>query len=166
MPRHSETRQLPYSPTQMFDLVADVGRYQEFLPWVRATRIRSNSDTEMLADLIVGFGPLRETFTSRVNKRRPDSIVVDYVEGPLKYLHNEWAFRPDGKGGTLVDFSVDFAFRSRTFETIAGRFFGEAVKRMVSAFETRAKLLYGAGAGAGVSAPSSGNSSSSAHSAA
>jgi coenzyme Q-binding protein COQ10 len=162
VPRHAETRQLPYSPTQMFDLVADVARYQEFLPWVVATRVRSNSDTEMLADLIVGFGPLRETFTSRVNKQRATRIVVDYIEGPLKYLHNEWEFRPDDKGGTLVDFSVDFAFRSRTFETLAGRFFGEAVRRMVSAFEARAKLLYGA---APQSVPS-GSSSSSAHSAA
>lgn len=163
MPRHSETRQLPYSPSQMFDLVADVGRYQEFLPWVVATRVKSNSDTQMLADLIVGFGPLRETFTSRVNKVRPTRIVVDYVEGPLKYLHNEWDFRSDGQGGTLVDFAVDFAFRSRTFEALAGRFFGEAVRRMVSAFETRAKALYGSTAQSSVG---SGSNSSSAHSAA
>ena len=105
MPRHSETRHLPWSPEQLFDLVADVGRYQEFLPWVAATRIRSNSETEMLADLIVGFKALKETFTSRVRKDRPNEISIDYVEGPLKYLHNEWRFRPDGAGGTIVDFS-------------------------------------------------------------
>ncbi len=158
MPRHSETRELPYSPAQMFDLVADVARYQEFLPWVVATRIRQRDEQSILADLIVGFGPLRETFTSRVALDRPQAINVDYVEGPLKQLHNSWRFKPDDGGGCLVDFVVDFAFRSRTFEAIAGRIFGEAVRKMVAAFETRADALYGAG--------EPGNSSSSAHSAA
>ena len=91
----------------MFDLVADVGRYGEFLPWVSAVRIRSNSETEMVADLIVGFKGLRENFTSRVHKERPTRIHVDYVDGPLKYLKNDWRFKPDGDG-TIVDFSVDF----------------------------------------------------------
>jgi coenzyme Q-binding protein COQ10 len=158
MPRHTETRPLPYSPEQMFDLVADVGRYQEFLPWVVATRVRERAERAILADLIVGFGPLRETFTSRVALDRPGAIDVDYIEGPLKKLHNSWRFRPDDKGGCLVDFCVDFAFRSRTFEAIAGRMFGEAVRKMVAAFETRAAKLYGAG--------ESGSSRSSAHSAA
>jgi coenzyme Q-binding protein COQ10 len=158
MPRHAETRPLSYSPEQMFDLVADVGRYQEFLPWVVATRIRQRDERSILADLIVGFGPLRETFTSRVALDRPRAIDVDYVEGPLKQLHNSWKFKPDGKGGCLVDFCVDFAFRSRTFEAIAGRMFGEAVRKMVAAFEARAAALYGAGV--------SGSSSSSAQSAA
>ena len=94
MPRHTETRVLPYTPEQMFDLVADVGRYQEFLPWVAAMRVRSDSETEMVADLVVGFKALKETFTSRVHKRRPRRIEIDYVEGPLKYLHNSWKFRP------------------------------------------------------------------------
>jgi coenzyme Q-binding protein COQ10 len=158
MPRHLETKPLPYSPEQMFDLVADVGRYQEFLPWVVATRIRQRTEHSILADLIVGFGPLRETFTSRVALDRPQSIDVDYVEGPLKQLHNSWRFKPDGKSGCLVDFCVDFTFRSRTFEAIAGRMFGEAVRKMVAAFETRAAALYGA--------EEPGSSSSSAQSAA
>ncbi len=166
MPKHSETRLLPYTPDQMFDLVGDVGRYQEFLPWVVATRVRSASETEMVADLIVGFGPLRETFTSRVAKQRPGAIDVDYIDGPLKYLHNHWRFQPDGKGGTLVEFSVDFAFRSRTFEALAGRVFGEAVRRMVSAFEARAKALYAAPGSSSADRAGSGSSSSSAHSAA
>ncbi|GAA4814912.1 type II toxin-antitoxin system RatA family toxin [Sphingosinicella ginsenosidimutans] len=159
MPRHSESRQLPWSPEQLFDLVADVGRYQEFLPWVAATRVRSNSETEMLADLIVGFKALKETFTSRVRKDRPNEISIDYVEGPLKYLHNEWRFRPDGKGGTIVDFSVDFAFRNRLFEALAGQMFDTALRRMIGAFEARAATLYGDG-------DEDGSSSSSAHSAA
>ena len=158
MPRHSETRQLPYTPEQLFDIVADVGRYGEFLPWVAAVRVKSDSDTEMVADLVVGFKGLHETFTSKVNKQRPDHIRVDYVDGPLKYLHNEWAFRPDGKGGSFVDFSVDFAFRSALFEALAGQMLERAFRKMTSALEERAKALYGAAA--------SGISSSSAHSAA
>jgi coenzyme Q-binding protein COQ10 len=158
MPRHSESRNLPYTPERMFDLVADVKRYQEFLPWVAATRIRSDNDTDMVADLVVGFRAIKETFTSRVNKRRPHEITIDYIEGPLKHLHNEWKFRPDGKGGTDIDFCVDFAFRSRIFEALAGQMFDRALRRMIGAFEERAHQLYGA--------PGSGSSSSSAHSAA
>ncbi len=143
MPRHTETRILPYTPEQLFDLVADVGRYQEFLPWVAATRIRSNSDTAMIADLVVGFRALKETFTSKVHKRRPHQIEIDYVEGPLKYLHNGWKFRPV-PGGTEVDFCVDFAFRNRLFEALAGQMFDRALRRMIGAFEERAHALYGA----------------------
>ena len=158
MPRHTETRNLPYTPEQLFDLVADVGRYQEFIPWIAAVRIRSNSDTEMIADLVVGFSALKETFTSRVIKQRPAEIEIDYIEGPLKYLHNSWKFHADGKGGTNVDFCVDFAFRSRIFETLAGQMFDRALRRMIGAFEARAHQLYGDS--------ESGSSSSSAQSAA
>jgi coenzyme Q-binding protein COQ10 len=158
MPRHTEQRHLPYTPEQLFDLVADVSSYQDFLPWVAAVRIRSDSETETVADLVVGFRALKETFTSKVHKRRPHEIEIDYVEGPLKYLHNTWKFRPDGEGGTRLDFCVDFAFRSRIFETIAGQMFDRALRRMIGAFEDRAHALYGVGA--------SGSSSSSAQSAA
>lgn len=144
MPRHTETRNIRHTPEQMFDLVADVKRYQEFLPWVAATRIRSDSDTMMIADLVVGFRSLKETFTSRVVKDRPRRIAVDYIEGPLKFLHNEWKFRPDGRGGTDIDFCVDFAFRSRIFESLAGQMFDRALRRMIGAFEERAHQLYGA----------------------
>lgn len=157
MPKHNETRHLPYSPEQMFDLVADVKRYAEFLPWVTAMRVRSESPTETLADMIVGFKGLRETFTSRVAKGRPERITVDYIDGPLKYLRNEWRFRPEGEG-VAIDFSVDFAFKNRVFEMLAGQVFQSAFRRMVAAFEARAHQLYGA--------PSSGSSSSSANSAA
>lgn len=159
MPRHSETRILPYSAEQMFDLVGDVGSYPEFLPWVSAIRIRSNSETDMLADMIVGFKSLKETFTSRVVKERPGHIRVDYVDGPLKYLSNEWRFRDDGQGGVLVDFTVDFAFKNRMFEMLAGQMFDRALRKMTGAFEARAAVLYGSGS-------SSGSSSSSAQSAA
>jgi len=157
MPRHTEKRILPYTPDQLFDLVADVGHYQDFLPWVAATRIRENSETAMVADLIVGFSALKETFTSRVKKDRPRQIDIDYVEGPLKYLHNHWKFRAV-PGGTEVDFCVDFAFRNRIFEALAGQVFDRALRRMINAFEERAAVLYGDG--------ESGSSSSSAQSAA
>ena len=143
MPRHSETRHLPYTPEQLFELVADVSRYDEFLPWVVAVRVRSSSDTETVADLVVGFNAFKERFTSRVVKDKPDRVTVDYVEGPLKYLKNEWRFDPAPDGGTDVFFSVDFAFKSRLFESLAGAMFDRALRRMTGAFEQRAAALYG-----------------------
>ena len=143
MPRHSETRHLPYTPDQLFELVADVARYDEFLPWVVAVRIRSSSEEETVADLVVGFNAFKERFTSRVRKVRPQRICVDYIEGPLKYLRNEWHFEPAEDGGTNVQFSVDFAFKSRIFEALAGQMFDRALRRMTGAFETRAAALYG-----------------------
>ena len=143
MPRHSETKYLPYTPEQLFDLVADVARYDEFLPWVVAVRVRSSSETETFADLVVGFNAFKERFTSRVKKEHPRRIAVDYIEGPLKYLHNEWRFEPAADGGTNLEFSVDFAFKSRIFEALAGQMFDRALRRMTGAFETRAAALYG-----------------------
>jgi coenzyme Q-binding protein COQ10 len=146
MPGHREKRFLPYSAEQMFDLVADVGRYAEFLPWVTAVRVRSNSDTEMVADLIVGFRSLRERFTSRVGKVRANTITVDYIDGPLKFLRNEWQFQP-APGGCTIDFSVEFAFKNRVFEAIAGQMFDAALRKMINAFETRADALYASPSG-------------------
>jgi coenzyme Q-binding protein COQ10 len=143
MPGIHEVHALPYSPEQMFDLVADVGRYQEFLPWVVATRVRSDSETEMVADLLVGFKQLREKFTSRVIKHRPDRIEVHYLDGPMKDLDNRWLFRPLEGGGCEVDFCVDFTFRNAVFEALAGQYFDRAFRKMVAAFEERAHQLYG-----------------------
>jgi coenzyme Q-binding protein COQ10 len=142
MPRHHETRSLPYTAEQMFALVADVACYDQFLPWVSAVRIRSDSETEMVADLMVGFKALREKFTSRVSKVRPATIHVDYLDGPLKYLRNDWKFSPNGQGGTLVDFSIEFEFKSRLFEMVAGQVFDRALRMMIGAFEERAAKLY------------------------
>ena len=153
MPQHSETRLLPYSPEQMFDLVADVARYPEFLPWVSAVRIRSDGTDRMVADMMVGFKGLRETFRSDVTKERPARVHVDYVEGPLKHLRNDWAFAPD-RAGCRIDFAVDFQFRSRIFEAIAGQVFGAALRRMIGAFEERAAKLYGSPAAVGISSSS------------
>ena len=152
MPRHSEVRHLPYTPEQLFELVADVKRYDEFLPWVTAVRVRSSSESEMTADLIVGFGAFKERFASRVKKDRPHRIEVDYLEGPLKYLHNEWRFEPAPDGGTTVHFSVDFAFRSRIFEAVAGQVFDRALRKMTGAFEQRAAALYGSSSSSAQSA--------------
>jgi len=143
MPRHSETRHLPYTPEQLFNLVADVERYNEFLPWVVAVRIRSASDKEIVADLVVGFSAFKERFTSRVTLDKPRRIHVEYIDGPLKYLHNEWRFDPAPEGGTHLFFSVDFAFRSRIFQALAGEMFDRALRRMTDAFERRASALYG-----------------------
>jgi coenzyme Q-binding protein COQ10 len=131
----------------MYHLVADVARYGEFLPWVSAVRVRSNNETEMLADLIVGFKGLRETFTSRVSKQMNEAITVDYIDGPLKYLNNVWRFTDRPEGGCTVDFAVDFAFKSRIFEALAGQVFERALSKMTGAFEARASDLYGVAPG-------------------
>ena len=136
----------------MFELVADVANYDKFLPWVSAVRVRSNSETEMVADLIVGFNAFKERFTSRVTKQRPTRVLVDYIDGPLKYLKNEWRFEEAADGGTEVHFSVDFAFKSRLFETLAGAMFDRALRRMTSAFEARAAVLYGSSSSSAQSA--------------
>lgn len=129
----------------MYDLVADVGRYHEFLPWVIGIRVKTDHDQEMLADMIVGFKALREKFTSRVIKTPKSSIVVDYLDGPMKHLHNQWQFEELPDGGSIVDFTVDFSFRNAFFEAMAGQFFDAAISRMTDAFIERANRLYGAG---------------------
>ncbi len=143
MPHHHERRSLPHSAEQMYDLVADVARYPEFLPWVSAIRIRKDDETEMLADMIVGFKSLRETFSSRVVKTQKTAIVVDYLDGPMKHLHNSWTFEDVAGGGSVVDFTVDFSFRNRMFEALAGQFFDSALRKMTGAFIERADELYG-----------------------
>lgn len=143
MPGIRETRRMPYSCEQMFELVADVARYGEFLPWVVATRVRSDSETEMIADMLVGFKAIREKFTSRVQKHRPDRINVHYIDGPLRDLDNSWTFRATESGGCELDFCVDFTFRNPMFEALAGKYFDRAFRRMVEAFEQRAAVLYG-----------------------
>ncbi|GAA4768967.1 type II toxin-antitoxin system RatA family toxin [Novosphingobium ginsenosidimutans] len=143
MPGIHEVRRLPYSAEQMYDLVADVARYGEFLPWVVATRVRSDSETEMIADMLVGFNALREKFTSRVLKQRPERIEVIYIDGPMRDLDNVWQFRPAEDGGCEVEFMVNFTFRNAMFERLAGQYFDRAFRKMVGAFETRAEALYG-----------------------
>ena len=143
MPTLHEVRQLPYSAEQMFDLVADVGRYGEFLPWVVATRVRSDDGDVMVADMLVGFKALREKFTSRVTRHRADRIAVHYIDGPLRDLDNHWKFRALGPQACEIIFDVSFTFRNALFEKLAGQYFDRAFGKMVAAFEARAQQLYG-----------------------
>ncbi|HEY2131983.1 MAG TPA: type II toxin-antitoxin system RatA family toxin [Acetobacteraceae bacterium] len=142
MPTHAETKLVPYRPDQLFDLVADVGRYPQFLPWCAGARVRTRTDVELVADLTIGFGPFRESFTSRVTLDRPGLIKVRYENGPFRYLNNQWKFTPDARG-CRVDFFVDFEFRSRVLKAAIGVVFNEAVRRMVNAFIKRAREVYG-----------------------
>lgn len=143
MPTHAERQVVAYSPEQLFDLVADVGSYPRFLPWCVGARVRSRTDTQLVSDLTIGFGPFRETFTSRVTLERPTRVTVKYENGPFRYLNNQWDFAPRGTG-TEVAFFVDFEFRSRILKAAIGVVFNEAVRRMVNAFLKRARDVYGA----------------------
>lgn len=144
MATHAEKRVLPYTPDQLFDLVADIERYPEFLPWCIGARVRSRRENLIVADLVIGFKGIRERFTSRVTLNRKEMrIDVAYHEGPFKYLNNHWIFNEAGSGACEIDFFVDFEFRSRLLQKIIGLLFNEAVRRMVAAFEERAGELYG-----------------------
>jgi len=143
MPTHAEQRVLPYTQQQLFDLVADIERYPEFLPWCVGARIRERRQDVIVADLLIGFRMVRERFTSKVTLNRPNRIDVAYSEGPFRYLDNHWVFEPVGEGACRIDFFVDFEFRSRMLQKLIGVLFNEAVRRMVAAFEGRARQLYG-----------------------
>ena len=149
MPTHAEHRRVPYTPAQLFDLVADVERYPQFLPWCLAARISERQGNAITADLLIGFRMVRERFTSRVVLDRPRRIDVSYSQGPFRYLNNHWEFIAEPDGSCLIDFYVDFEFRSRLLQKIIEVLFHEAVKRMVGAFEARARQLYGAPGPAG-----------------
>lgn len=143
MPSIRETRHLPYTAEQMFDLVADVASYPEFLPWVVATRVRGRDEKGLEADMLVGFKAIREKFTSRVEFDRPHGLRVHYIDGPLRDLDNRWAFSPAADGGCDITFEVDFAFKNMMFEALAGQYIDRAFRKMVNAFEERAAQLYG-----------------------
>jgi len=143
MPTHAEKKRLPYSPEQMFELVSDVRRYPEFLPWCVGARVMSQTDAELIADLTIGFKMFRETFRSRVTLERPGHVHVEYLTGPFRYLNNHWRFHPTPDGGSEVEFFVDFEFKSRLLQAVIGTVFNEAVRLMVRAFERRAMALYG-----------------------
>lgn len=135
-------------------MVADVGRYPEFLPWCVSARVVSRTDTALVADLAIGFRMFRESFRSEVALDRPRHVHVRYLNGPFRYLNNHWRFNPHPQG-TEVEFFVDFEFRSRLLQAVIGTVFNEAVRVMVRAFERRAMMLYGRApaAAAATSAP-------------
>ena len=149
MPTHSETRPLPYTAQQMYDLVADVARYPEFLPWTAAARIRSRTPRPdgsevMEADLVISFKVFRERFGSRVTLW-PGRMRIDteYLDGPFRYMKSDWRFRDLPEGGCEVEFFVDFEFRNAILQRVIGVVFDEAMRRVVRAFEERAKALHG-----------------------
>ncbi|MBL6958127.1 MAG: type II toxin-antitoxin system RatA family toxin [Rhodospirillales bacterium] len=142
MPTHAEKRVLPHSPEQLFELVAGVEYYPDFLPWCVGTRIKSREGDVITADMVIGYKMFREGFTSRVTLNRPRRIDVQYLNGPFKYLNNHWIFEPHGEGHCEIDFFVDFEFHSRVMQKMIGVVFNEAVRRMVDSFEKRAVALY------------------------
>lgn len=151
MPVHDEQRFVPFSPEQMFAMVADVARYPEFLPWCAGARIRTRERIDgvdrMTADLIVAYKVFRERFTSRVTLDEAGGrIEVEYLDGPFTHLVNRWTFSPNtdenGSTGAKIGFFVDFAFKSRTLQKVIESRFAEAVIKMGDAFEARAHEIY------------------------
>lgn len=148
MPTHSEKRRMPYSAQEMYDLIADVPAYPEFLPWCSGARVRSRRQDGAVeivdADLVISFKVFRERFGSRVTLN-PGAMQIDveYLDGPFRYLNNHWKFVPLSDSACEVDFFVDFEFKSRTLQAIIGVVFNEAMRRIVRAFEERAAVLYG-----------------------
>lgn len=141
---HTEERLFPYRPDQIFDLVADVGKYPEFLPWCTGARIREQRPDMILADLMIGFKMVRERFTSKVWLDRTNMrIDVEFIDGPFRYLKNHWTFVDAGDGHCRIGFYLEFEFKSVMLQKLIGVLFHEAVKRMVAAFESRARVLYG-----------------------
>ena len=149
MPQHKDSRILPYTADQMYALVADIERYPEFLPWNTAARIRSRrpgpDGGELVeADLVISFKVFRERFGSRVTLwPQQKRIDTEYLDGPFKYLKSGWSFADLPHGSCKVDFFVDFEFRNAILGKVIGVVFGEAMSRIVRAFEDRARALYG-----------------------
>lgn len=152
MPSHAEKRVMPYSARQMYDLVADVGLYPEFLPWCAAARIRGRTqkgEREIMdADLVISFKVFRERFGSRVTLiDGENTILTEYLDGPFKHMRSRWMFADREGGGCDVDFFVDFEFKNRVLQGVIGVVFNDAMQRIVRAFERRAAELYGTSAG-------------------
>ena len=149
MPSFRSERRVRHTAQEMFDLVADVERYPEFVPLCTSLRVRSRKPEgegreTLIADMSVGYKMIRERFTSRVSLDRDRlTIEVTYADGPFKQMTNRWRFEPTEDGRCRIDFYVAFEFRSAMLQKLIGVLFHEAVRRMVGAFETRARKLYG-----------------------
>lgn len=137
------THYLPYSPEQLYDLVADIEKYPDFLPWCAAVRVLSQSETEMLADLSVGYKVFRETFRSRVHLTPKTRIDVEYINGPFQRLNNHWVFKEGAESGTDIEFFIDFEFKNKLFQSATQMVFESAFDQMLSSFEKRAQEVYG-----------------------
>ncbi len=143
MPVHHEKKILSFTAIQMFDLVADIDAYDQFLPWCKASRVWKEEGVYVYADLIVGYKIFREKFTSKVKLDKKNKVIaVEYLSGPMKNLTNKWQFVDLQKGQCEIDFYVSFEFKSRVLQKLIDRFFDIAFKRMVNAFEKRAEEVY------------------------
>lgn len=145
MGTRAHTHHLPYTPEQLYTLVADVEKYPEFLPWCLGARILSKAESDIIADLIVGYKFFRETFRSRVHLTPNSRIDVEYITGPFHHLNNHWTFRELKSGETKVDFFIDFQFKNTLFQSMTQSVFDAVFDKMLSAFEERAHELYGEG---------------------
>lgn len=143
MHKHSEERILPHRPEAIFNLVADVGSYPDFLPWCTATRILQQNEAGMIAEMAVGYKSIRERYKSNVELNR-DAMMIDVtaVDGPFKHLRNQWHFEKCNIDQCKIHFHIEFEFSSWILQQIIGAFFEDAVAKMVSAFETRADQIY------------------------
>jgi coenzyme Q-binding protein COQ10 len=143
MHRHEEKRVLPHTAEQVFGVVADVEKYDEFLPWCTGVRVFRREGNMFMADLMIGYKVIREKFTSKVELFPHERIRVTYMTGPMKHLNNDWRFTDSGDGSCTIDFFIEFEFRNRLFEKLVGAVFDEIVRRMVGAFVARVDALYG-----------------------
>ena len=149
MPEFSTKRRVAHSTTDMFDLVADVEHYPEFVPLCRSLSVRRrNKDTAgrdvIVADMTVAYKIVRETFTSRVTlDRDKQEILVEYLEGPFQRMNNRWNFKPAGERACEIEFFISYEFRSRTLGLLMGSVFEAAFRRFAAAFEKRADEVYG-----------------------
>jgi coenzyme Q-binding protein COQ10 len=141
MPRHEEQATLAYGADELFAVVADIKDYPSFVPWCSGAHILREDQQQIIADLVIGFGPFQESFRSEVTLDRPRQLRVHAVEGPLEHLTNIWTFTPVGDK-THVDFIIDFQFKSHLLDHVANGMFYQAATRMMSAFESRAHLLH------------------------
>jgi len=149
MPQFTNKRRVRHAAADMFDLVADVEKYPQFVPLCQSLRVRSRTDkgegVEVLtASMTVAYKLIQQTFTSRVTLDRPNlKILVEYLDGPFSRLQNRWSFKPTGEGACEVEFFIDYEFRSRTFGMLMGAVFDTVFRKMAAAFEERADKVYG-----------------------
>lgn len=140
--RYEESRVINHTPVNLFNLVSDVNKYPEFLPWCKGARVKNIRDNVFDADLIIGFKIYKEIYSSRIYLDYVNNkILVEYKDGPFEHLENSWVFNKNNNG-CKVEFMVDFKFKSIFLQTIMETLFSEAVRRMVKAFENRANQLY------------------------
>jgi coenzyme Q-binding protein COQ10 len=143
MYKYNDVKEMDFSATSIYNLVKDIEKYPEFLPWCNAVRITSVQGNEILADMVVGFSGITEKYTSRVNfDDKNKKIFVQYEHGPFKYLENQWFFESIGDK-TKVHFNIEFEFKSKILDVVLSPIFETVIKRMISAFEERAQELYG-----------------------